>query len=322
MQQITRTHTTSLPRINVLLALAPTVKREAELTVLSFGCGQDSTALLYLLAFNKEFRALYAPGKLAVVFSDTMNEHPETYQHLEDIKVFCNEQGIPFFHLVPEMGYHGWEGLREQYRKNVTIGSKTFASAACTSNLKLVPIYNFLEGYVGREHNLPIGRKQALIQYSKKFGKVRMIVGIAKGEEKRMLKPGEDREKWKAQSIETVYPLVDLGLDRGGCQRLIQAYGKQVPIPSNCMLCHYMSKQELLWLYKHHPESYYEWVEIEENKRERFRREKPADKNHGVWRNKSLPEVLEEAIAEFGHWSDEELNAYKWSHGHCVASQY
>lgn len=277
---------------------------------------------MYLLAFSQEFRNHYAPGRLIIIMSNTRDEHPSTLKHIEEVKAFCSEQNFPFFFLEPEMGYHGWDGLREQYRKNVTVGSKTFASASCTSNLKIVPIYNFLEEYLGTTFNLPTGLKQAHKQFAKKYGKVRMIVGIAKGEEKRMLKPGEDKEKWKAQSVETVYPLVDLGIDRGEAQRLIRAYGKPVPIPSNCMLCHYMSKEELLWLYRTHPESYYDWCDIEAKKIERFRLEKPADKNHGVWRNKTLPEVLEEAIAEFGHWSYQELHEYKMSHGHCVASQY
>lgn len=322
MEMTLTTHTPHTGGALVRMPEALPVRHKPELTVLSFGAGQDSTAILYLLAFNKEFRELYAPGKLIVVQSETGDEHPETYFHVSRIMAFCREQGIPFTFLEPEMGYHGWDGLREQYRKNTTVGSKAFASKACTGNLKIVPIYNYLEEFVGKGHNLPIGRKQAMIQFSKKFGKVRVLIGIAKGEEKRMLKPGEDKEKWKAQSVETVYPLVELGLDRGGCQRLIRAYGKPVPLPSNCMLCHYMSHQELLWLYRKYPADYQDWVEIEARKMDRFRNEKPADKNHGVWRSKSLPQVLEEAIEQFGHLSDEDLDTYKMSHGHCVASQY
>lgn len=42
----------------------------------------------------------------------------------------------------------------------------------------------------------------------------------------------------------------------------------------------------------------------------------------GVFGKKLLPEILEEAIKEFGHLTDAELKEYKMSHGHCVKSKY
>ena len=52
----------------------------SNLTVLSMGLGQDSTTILFKIVFDAEFRARYAPEKLLVLFSDTGNEHPFTYQ--------------------------------------------------------------------------------------------------------------------------------------------------------------------------------------------------------------------------------------------------
>lgn len=43
----------------------------SNLTVLSMGLGQDSTAILFKIVFDAEFRARYAPEKLLVLFSDT-----------------------------------------------------------------------------------------------------------------------------------------------------------------------------------------------------------------------------------------------------------
>jgi hypothetical protein len=45
-----------------------------------------------------------------------------------------------------------------------------------------------------------------------------MLIGIAKGEEGRC---GEAMEKWMRETVERVYPLIDLGLDRQGCQDYI-----------------------------------------------------------------------------------------------------
>ncbi len=50
------------------------------LTVLAFGGGQDSTAILYRIALDKAFRSRYVKGDLLVLMSDTGNEHPHTYR--------------------------------------------------------------------------------------------------------------------------------------------------------------------------------------------------------------------------------------------------
>lgn len=56
---------------------------EQTLTLLSFGAGQDSTAILLKLIHDADFRTKYAPQDLIVVFSDTGDEHDETYAHLD-----------------------------------------------------------------------------------------------------------------------------------------------------------------------------------------------------------------------------------------------
>lgn len=48
--------------------------------------------------------------------------------------------------------------------------------------------------------------------------------------------------------------------------------------------------------------------------------EKPDNK--GVFGVKLLPEKLQEAIAKFGHMTDEELDHHKMTHGHCIRSKY
>lgn len=290
-----------------------------ELTVLSFGAGQDSTTILYLLIYNEDFRRMYAPGRLIVIFSDTMDEHPQTYEHVEKTKLLCAEHNIPFFHLLPEQGYHGWEGLREFYRRTSTVGSKCFMKT-CTDNLKLKPIYSFLEDFIGKKYNIPTGKKKGYAQFTKKYGKISVLVGIAKGEECRMANPEKETQRWKRESIVTRYPLVDLGMDRGDCQRYMTALGKEIPMPSNCILCPFLSEIELLWLYRFMPDSYHDWVIIEQAKFLKFIDK--GDKNYGVWGKKTLPEVLAGALEKYGHYTDEQLWEYKMSHGHCVASVY
>lgn len=294
--------------------------KKTELTVLSFGAGQDSTALLYAYASDEGFRVRFAPGRFLVVFSDTGDEHPATYQHLQYVERFCREHGIEFVHLKPEMGFHSplWRDLRSFYRRTGTCGSKAYRKS-CTDNLKLKPIYRFLETYLGEHYGVPVGRKRGFYEFARRFGPVRMLIGLAAGEESRVA--GSDPHPWRAKTVEKVYPLIELGWDRAACQAFIRKAGHPVPPPSNCMLCPYLSLQELLWLERFYPDDYREWVEIEVMKFQKFSH-LPAEKNLGVWGRKLLPAKLEEAKRLYGHLSDADLHEWKFSHGHCVGSRY
>lgn len=49
------------------------INPHAELTVLSYGGGQDSTAILYKIIHDPAFKSHYVPGKLLVVRAPGMN---------------------------------------------------------------------------------------------------------------------------------------------------------------------------------------------------------------------------------------------------------
>lgn len=319
-----------------------------KLTVLSFGGGQDSTAILHRLLNDDKAREEWAPEDLLVVISDTGDEHPATYAHVaRTAKLVFQEHGIPFAILTgrPDLwwgtyagdhllhcGYHydNWAGLREFYERTNTVGSKAFPKS-CTDKLKIQPIYKYLsdfvyEHYTGCRRNGKYRGKQPLVDFAKRHGKIRMLIGIAAGEERRIAKTKPDDNKkptgpvWMEKAIDRRYPLVDWGWDRAGCQKYLGSIGVTVPPPSNCMLCPYMSMIELVWLYRFHPADYAEWVTIEANKLEANKDK--GDKNLGVWGKKTLPEVLDEALKKHGHLTKRELQEYKMSHGHCVMSKY
>lgn len=289
------------------------------LTVLSYGIGQDSSAILYKFGFDAEFRRKYAPGRLLVVTAATGDEHPHTNQYLWHVKAFCKKHDIKFVHIIPDMGYHSpsWQSLRGFYRLKCCVGSKAFPKT-CTDRLKLQPIYRFLEDWIGKEFGVASGKKKGFRNFAGMYGKIRMLVGISRGEEKRVASSMEI-PRWKRDSIETVYPLIEEGMDRKDCQDYIRSVGQPVPWPSNCMLCPFLSEIELVWLYRRYQLDYEEWVEIEAAKLEKNRH--MGERNLGVWGTKKLPEVLERALAKHGHMTDAELDEYKFSHG-CVMSKY
>lgn len=302
---------------------------EVELSVLSFGAGQDSTTLLLQYIYDEEFRKRYAPNNFIVVFADTGNEHPHTYKHLAHVKLMCDEHDIVFVHITPNMGYHGngWNTLTEQYRLHDSIGSKGYPKT-CTARLKLDPIYKYLEDFIADNYELPRGRKRAFKAFSRIFGKINILIGIAKGEEVRVAEPFTKEDGlWKLMSLENKYPLIDMDMNRQSCQEYNRRYFDYDVKPSNCMMCPYTSLQELLWLHRFEPETFEEWCELEENK---FRKwEHKGDKNIGVWaqwnkeedRPYTLRDALRDAGKQFGHWTDEDLHSYKLNHG-CVCSKY
>lgn len=78
--------------------------------------------------------------------------------------------------------------------------------------------------------------------------------------------------KWKNQSINTIYPLIDIGMDRQGCQDFIASCDIEVPLPSSCMFCPYGAGYvELLWLHRTYPLSFDKWAEYEQKKLDEYK---------------------------------------------------
>lgn len=298
-----------------------------KLTVLSYGAGQESTALLLSYIHDREFRSHFAPNDFIVVFADTGDEHEHTYEHIEKTKALCALHEIKFVHILPEMGYHcpAWSSLRDQYNTNCSVGSKAYVKS-CSYNLKIYPIYNFLEDYIADKYNLLRGRKRAFKEFSRIFGKVNVLIGIAHGEESRMA-GDEFKDKWKQMALKNVYPLVQMGMDRFACQSVNRTYLDYEVKPSNCVLCPWLSMPELLYMHRFMRSDFEDWVRIEKNKFAKHADK--GDKNLGVWgkwikdenRPYTLVDALQDAEKEFGHWTDEDLHRYKMNHG-CNGSKF
>ena len=123
---------------------------------------------------------------------------------------------------------------------------------------------------------------------------------------------------YRQRCVQHRYPLVDLGLNRADCQRLISNYGHRVPFPTNCQRCPFQGEVEIVYLYRTQPQVWAEWVE-----REAAKLQKNAHKpvNLGVKGRMTLPQFLERALKNYGHWTVGRLAEYRFSHGHCVMSK-
>jgi len=300
------------------------------LTVVSFGAGQDTIYFVHRLLNDQTFYDRHVKGDLVIVGSDTGNEHPHTYQAIHHIKELCNGR-FGFFWLTPDMGFHPitWQSLTYQYKLNSRCGSAAFPQT-CTDNLKVKVVDNFVEWYIGRMYlniELPqfvnrkyVGsNKKNYHQFYENHGKIRLILGFADQEESRTKNGNKFDPVWKKKVIERYYPLIEDKTDRQQAIDYNEANIEMKIFPSNCMICFYSSDQEILWLYRNYPQVFYEWVDIEKKKLE-----KSADKekNYGVYGKITLQQKLEKAEKLYGHWSDDQLTEYKYSHGHCIKSRY
>lgn len=311
-------------------------QRAPTLSILSMGLGQDSVTILLKLIYDKSFRAKYATNELLVIFSNTHNEHPETYKYRDEVIVpLCKEHGIEFYSIDNDMGYHGstWQSLTGQWESGErnTVGSAAYPKT-CTHNLKLQPQFRFVEEWISKKYNYRKGNKAGIKHFARYNGKILWMVGIARGEEKRIADAENETMAWKAQSVNTVYPLIDIGYDRQDCQDYIKSQGFELPMPSNCMFCPYVAcnAMELLWLKKSYPDKFEEWCGHEQAKLDDWRH---VEKNVGVsgklhkdgerkGEAVTLMDMLRDAEARYPNVTLAELNEYKWSHGHCVTSKY
>ena len=127
-----------------------------KLTILAMGLGQDSTTILLKLILDKDFRFKYAPNDLLVLFADTGNEHPYTYEYRDNVIVpLCQKYNIEFISINNDMGYHGntWMSLTHQWENgNPTIGSLAYPKT-CTHNLKLQPQYRYVEELLPKRYD-------------------------------------------------------------------------------------------------------------------------------------------------------------------------
>lgn len=253
-----------------------------ELTLLSYGAGQDSWALLLAYVFDEEFRKQYAPGRFVVAMSDTGAEHPHTYEHVEYTKQFCQRHGIEFHFITTDMGYHtgDWAngGLLGMYEAKSVIGSAAFPMSSCTASLKISPLYKWFNEWVAHQYGFEAGNnKEALKSFAAAYGKIRVLIGFAKGEEGRAGRATTLQEafdfacdekhssdpQWMQIAIDKQFPLIDLGYDRDACQAYALAHNEIVPYPSACTACHWKSAYDILWTRLVYPEHYLRWRNAE-----------------------------------------------------------
>jgi len=207
--------------------LRPTIelKREPDSKyILSYGGGVDSTALIIFLVKNK-FPLDY------VVFSDTGDEMPETYEYLEVMEKYLKRKKIPF----KIVKVRSKESLSDRCLKRRVVPSQIWRW--CTRDMKVTPIHAFYRTF-----------KCHIYQY----------MGIDYDEFHRM-KPA------KPDYVSNLYPLVDHKIGREECVKIIKKAHLPIPVKSGCFFCPFNNMQRWKEVYDKHPDLFKYAMKIEEN---------------------------------------------------------
>jgi len=210
------------------------------LRVVSYGAGKNSTALLLGLAERQ------APPD-AILFADTGNEFPETYDHLARMQEWTREHlGIEI--TVVHRGYHRHSDLENECHNLSTLPSKAFGYSGCSVKWKRQPMDRWVRQWPRAQEAWAEGRL------------VHRLIGIHAGEQRRGKIPDDHRFTYR-------FPLIEWGWDEQACVEAIARHGLLVPRKSACFFCPSSTKREVLQLARERPELYARAVAIEDQAR-------------------------------------------------------
>jgi len=165
-----------------------------------------------------------------VIFADTGAEKPETYAYLEKwITPYLAEKGVPYTVVRAK------ETLQDRCWRGHTIPDRRYRWS--TRDYKIRPIYRHL----------------------KPHAPVVCYLGICSDEPDRV--KGELRVKWLTRK----WPLIEQGISRAGCGKIITDHGWPVPVKSGCFFCPFTKLEDWRWLWKEHPDLYKYAVDLEQN---------------------------------------------------------
>ncbi|MGR3937089.1 phosphoadenosine phosphosulfate reductase [Streptomyces sp. BRA346] len=214
------------------------------MNVVSYGGGVQSTALLVLAA---QGRIDFGTFLFANVGDDS--EHPKTLRYVRDVAIpFAKDQGISL-HILERHRRDGttetlWERLVRPGSRSVPIPVRMSNGApgrrSCTADFKIKVVGRWL-----REHG------------ATKSAPAQVAIGISVDEVHRA-------NRRRAEPHENiVYPLLDLGLRRTDCVRIIEQAGLPIPPKSACFFCPFKTLQQWQEMRRTEPELFAKATELE-----------------------------------------------------------
>ncbi|WP_245809821.1 hypothetical protein [Cohnella massiliensis] len=231
--------------------------------VISLGAGVQSTTL-FLMAGHGEI----GPKPAFAVFADTGWEPKKVYRHLNWLRTKADEFGIPII-----------ETQKSNIRDDLLAAIETDVKFADTIRFANIPFF-----VKNKDGTVSIMKRQCTKEYKieqivreirHQLGyrprqrvkeQVTEWIGISADEIQR-IKPS--RVPW----ITHRWPLVELGMSRGGCYSWLQRHGYPIPPKSSCIGCPFHDDRLWLEMKRDDPESWKEavFIDYEIRKLKRFR---------------------------------------------------
>lgn len=199
------------------------IKERKAKYILSYGAGVNSTALMIFLIRNK-----YPLD--GIVFADTGNELPETYEYLNIARSYLKKHNIPFVIVKSKSG-----SLYDTCKRRRVIPSQIWRWS--TRDKKIIPIYAY---------------------YRSLHAHVYQYIAIAYDEIERM-------KNSRADYVTSLFPLIDNKITRDGCIKIIESARLPVPPKSGCYFCPFNTIERWKELYNNHRDLYTKAIKLEEN---------------------------------------------------------
>ncbi len=219
-------------------------------TYISFGAGVQSTAML--ICSNLGLHGV--PRADSAIFADTQNEPGWVYEQFDVMQTWskipvhkCTAGDLLLDGVAAAAGKTKRWGSIPLWTRGQD-GHAAPLRRQCTREYKVEPIDKYvrmLMGYQPGQH----------VKHS-----VRCLIGISRDEVIRM-KPS--RTRWCTNE----WPLVDAGLTRLDCARLVEEHGFAKPKRSACVFCPYHSDSEWLMMKRDAPDEFARAVKADETMR-------------------------------------------------------
>lgn len=221
-----------------------------ETNIVKYGAGVNSCAMICLLVKN-------GVGIDWILFSDTLAEKPDTYAHLDIMDKWLNSVGYPKITRLPP--FHE-KGLFQECFEAGRLPAIAYGFKSCSDKWKRRPFKKWVKAH--------------------KLYPARTYVGYDIDEEYRAKDFGIKKEI-------NVYPLIEAGMDRLDCVKLIIDTGLPVPPKSACFFCPSTRKRDVELLRENNPDLFKKAVELEQNALKR------GGANYGLgrqfeWKNAGL----------------------------------
>lgn len=205
--------------------------------VVAWGGGVNSTAMVVEMQ-----RRGVRPD--AILFADTGGEKPETMEYKARFEEWLIAAGLPA--LVTVSAAHKHASLEAQCQTLGVLPSLAYGWKTCSQRWKGEPQDKWLNNWESAKQAWARGEK------------VTKAIGYDAAETRRA--KGYDDRKYTV-----TYPLIEWGMDRRACEKVLRDSGLGVPTKSACFFCPASTREEVIQLRIDHPKLYARAVSMETN---------------------------------------------------------